>query len=155
MIRPEQTAINTPMPENEWLLADEYTREVVPGAVFMKTMGGPGTLYVRYDLSIVKNEKDEWIPVHGSVKMPATATAEEAAAQLDSYYKNLPDSSKLRWDAHKSAQEQSAADAKSNTKEVSDGRNSLESLSQSLQQSGYNLDDLERDNPHNQWMRES
>ena len=81
---------------NGWSLADDYTKDVLRGAVFMRQLGGAGTPFVLYDLTILKSDSGEWIPVHGIVKMPAVASPEDAAAALADYWENLPDIHKRR-----------------------------------------------------------
>lgn len=78
-----------------WLLANDYTKNCLPGAIYMRTFGGKGTPYVTYDLTIVKSDYGTWIPVHGTVKMPAVDTPEKAAEALISYWHDVPEESKL------------------------------------------------------------
>lgn len=78
-----------------WQLANGYTKTILPGAVFMRRLGGSGTKFASYDLTIVQAETGEWIPVHGMVKMHAVATPQEAADALMNHWHNLPDADKL------------------------------------------------------------
>lgn len=80
-----------------WSTADDWTKDCEPGAVFMRTEGGGESPFARYDFTIAKSDSGEWIPIHGSVKMPAVATPEDAAFALDSYWHNLPGEHKLKW----------------------------------------------------------
>lgn len=78
-----------------WQLANGYTKTILPGAVFMRRLGGSGTKFASYDLTIVQAETGEWFPVHGMVKMHAVATPQEAADALMNHWHNLPDADKL------------------------------------------------------------
>jgi len=83
---------------NGWLPANEFTQNLFPGAVFMKRLGGPSTPFVSFDFTLATTDTGQWIPIHGSVKMPPEATPEDAAMALTSYWKNLPDVDKRRWE---------------------------------------------------------
>lgn len=79
-----------------WSLADDYTKELFPGAVFERRMGGSGTPFVVHDLTIVDTRAGEWIPIHGSIKMQAVSTPALAASALLRHWQELPDVHKLR-----------------------------------------------------------
>ena len=79
-----------------WLLANEYTKDLFPGAVFMRQIGGSATPFASYDFAIVQSDSEAWIPVHGCVKMPPVTSPEEAAYGLMKYWHDLPDEGKLR-----------------------------------------------------------
>jgi hypothetical protein len=93
--------LDNPQPEDlafpklvGWRVADNWYREnQVPGAIYEKVFGGNDT-YVRYDMTIVQDGAG-FIPVHGEVKMPGVATAEEAAAVLTEYWETLSDRHRL------------------------------------------------------------
>ena len=73
-----------------WSLADEYTKDISPGAMFMRTTGGKDTAFASYDFTIVQSALDKWIPMHGSVAMAPVASPEEAAYTLAEYWHELP-----------------------------------------------------------------
>jgi len=77
-----------------WQLANSYTKTVLPGAVFTRCLGGSGTKFVSYDLTILQSENGDWIPVHGMVKLNSVASPQEAADVLMNYWNNLPDADK-------------------------------------------------------------
>ena len=78
-----------------WSLTDEYTKDLFPGAMFMRQVGGKGTPFASYDFTIVQSDSQHWIPVHGSVKKPAVDSPEEAAQVLAEYWHDLPNEQKL------------------------------------------------------------
>ena len=82
---------------NGWHLADEYTKDLFPGAVFMKRVGGINTPYATYDFTLVKANDDQWVPIHGSVRLQSVKSAEEAAFELQRYWDELPGSARLRY----------------------------------------------------------
>ncbi len=77
-----------------WRLANDWTKDYFPGAVFMRQIGGSGTPYATYDFTLVKAGENKWIPIHGDKKMAAVASPEEAAFALTQYWLNLPDGQK-------------------------------------------------------------
>ena len=79
-----------------WVAADENTRELIPGAVYSCTLGGGDSGYATYDLTIVRDDREElpFIPMHGSVKMHGAPSPADAARMLMSYWADLPDASK-------------------------------------------------------------
>lgn len=80
---------------NGWHKADEYTKDIAPGAAFMRTIGGSGTPFASYDLTIIESDSGKWVPMHGSVKMPLVESPEKAAHDLMQYWH---DADKFRFD---------------------------------------------------------
>lgn len=82
-----------------WRAASDSTKEFVSAhAAFEKEVGGDDAR-ARYDFTI-EHRADQppdlaWVPVHGSVRMPACASAAQAAEALEQWYEALPDSQKL------------------------------------------------------------
>lgn len=87
----------TSMLDDGWQFADDWTKDNLRGAVYMKQIGGAGTPYVTYDFTICKSDDGQWIPVHGSVKMAPVESPVAAARALESYWNELPDRHKLQW----------------------------------------------------------
>lgn len=79
-----------------WVPADGYTKDLTPGATYMRTIGGEGTPFATYDFTIAQGEGGMWVPIHGSVKMNPVASASEAADRLLDYWHDLPLGQKLR-----------------------------------------------------------
>lgn len=79
-----------------WSLADGYTKDLFPGATFMRSIGGSDTPFAHYDFSIVQKDDCQWVPIHGSAKMAPVASPEEAAFALMSYWTDLPTDGKMR-----------------------------------------------------------
>lgn len=79
-----------------WVPADGYTKDLFPGATFMRTIGGAGTPFASYDFTIAQGEGGTWVPIHGSVKMNPVASASEAADRLLDYWHDLPLGEKRR-----------------------------------------------------------
>ena len=80
-----------------WVAADEMTREALPGAMFMRQLGGGDSQFAPYDLTILFRSAGEspWIPVHGSHRMPGVTTPRDAAVALITYWNELPKDSKM------------------------------------------------------------
>ena len=78
-----------------WSPADEYTKDLFPGATFMRSIGGSDTPFAHYDFSIAQKDDGQWVPIHGSVKMAPVASPEEAAFALMSYWSDLPTYGKM------------------------------------------------------------
>ena len=89
-----------PPPEG-WAHVDEATpREMVPGALYMRQMGGGDSGLVRWDLTIVHEVDGDlveppWVPMHGGVSLQRAPSAAAAAQMLMDYYEQLPESSKV------------------------------------------------------------
>lgn len=92
-----KNSLNSQLLSEGWMVADEYTKGLFPGAQYMRQLGGKNTPFVTCDLSIVKSNLAEWIPIHGSFKMPASSTPELAAQALMDYWENLPNEHKLKY----------------------------------------------------------
>lgn len=86
-------------PLKGWSPATPQTQDQIRGAVYERRLGGDGTDYVTYDLTIAYDESRDprkpWVPVHGNVRMDACVTVEAAAAALQSYWDCLPDEKKM------------------------------------------------------------
>lgn len=78
-----------------WSVADEYTKDLLPGAAYMRTIGGRGTPFVPYDFTIAQLDSSTWVPIQGSVRMPAVPSAAEAAQTLLNIWHQLPQNQKL------------------------------------------------------------
>lgn len=73
-----------------WENADEYTKDIVYDAVYMRRYDG-------YDLTILYRD-GKWIPVHGGVEMKPQNSADKAGLELIKYVDKLPDTSKIKGD---------------------------------------------------------
>lgn len=80
-------------PPEGYLCASEYTKDLIPGALYETVLGKVSEGYARYDMTITHDGK-AFVPVHGNAKMAPCATALEAAQNLRDYWEGLPDSSK-------------------------------------------------------------
>ena len=84
--------------QNGWMEADGRTKDYFPGAAYMRSIGGGGTPFATYMFTIVESDSGNWVPVHGSIKMPGVETPEKAAYGLMQYWHELPNESKFRFD---------------------------------------------------------
>lgn len=97
---PNTGSYATQLPEGDllahgWQLANANIKAAFPDAVFMRCLGGGGSPYVSYGLTIVRNDDGTWTPMHGNVKMEQVQSPEAAATALMEYWNKLPDCHKL------------------------------------------------------------
>lgn len=85
---------NAYFPPEGYLCASEYTKDVVPGALYETTMGKVSDGYARYDMTITHDGK-AFVPVHGNAKMDPCASAVQAGQVLQDYWDELPNGSKM------------------------------------------------------------
>lgn len=81
----------------KWLPASDYDQDACDGAILTTTIGGNGSPFATYDLTICELQDGSFIPMHGSVKMAPVKTVDEAKAVLLAYWKNVPNSQKTAW----------------------------------------------------------
>lgn len=72
-----------------WVTADALTKSQIDGARYYRKLGGPGTPFATYDLTIACTERG-WIPVHGIVRMGPVESAYAAAVALEQHWLQLP-----------------------------------------------------------------
>jgi hypothetical protein len=83
---------------DDWNLASDQTREQFASfgeAVCEKTIGGKGTFFVLYEMTVIRRSEFAFVPVHGTERMKEVSTIKEAVEVLEKYWEDLPDSHKL------------------------------------------------------------
>lgn len=85
--------------DSNWLCASEHTRDSSPDTLYECVFGNTNEGLVIYQMSI-ERDGSQFTPFHGSVKMAPVASAMEAAQCLHAYWNNLPDSSRMTWQAY-------------------------------------------------------
>lgn len=93
-----------PVSEGELLASGWRLGKTEQGDIeFARTLGGQGTPFVTYDLS-VEQRGSSWIPMHGSIKMAAESTPENAANAVLRYWHDLPLRDKLTAQSYQALQ---------------------------------------------------
>ncbi|WP_157896879.1 hypothetical protein [Acidovorax carolinensis] len=86
-VRLERYYLADPIPDGG-LLARGWARVSSNPVEFFRRLGGPGTPFVTYDLTVLQRGED-WIPYHGSIAMEPVASAADAANTLMNYRHGL------------------------------------------------------------------
>ena len=81
--------LEEPVREGE-LLSSGWTLDTDSDTVeYFRRLGGSGTPFVTYDLTVRSNNDGSWTPIHGSVAMPPEPTSAGAANTLMTYWRGL------------------------------------------------------------------
>ena len=78
-----------PIGEGELLSNCWFLNRNVEHLEFCRVLGGSGTPFVQYDLTVKQGDDESWIPFHGIVAKKAHATATEAGNFLINYWRAL------------------------------------------------------------------